>query len=432
MRQRVLWIGMVCTLLVALCLPDYVSTRRDPTGGPDDADLSVPHQNVAAPEDGLTHLLAAVKVCEVDDDDRLLAEAVWRGGDISTGDMASLLDANREALARLRRALEAPHFRLPELSADEFDVVPEIPIETESLLELLRFESLYLARTGDWDGAFNSAVDILRFAQRIEGANHAALTTTMLSVRYRSMGLETLRRLASFAPLENEQAKHWVETLPSFRSDPSAWKRMWAVEYQQWKALLGWIAERAEHDFRSGEGSVKAPEFTLLDIAALRSETARTLEAFAAVTRTYQRASELDCSDMTSIPFPEDQGDTSAPTFEGPGADDSDVALDIATPDYRDYFIKRCAEDTALAATQTLIALRAYQQDNNRLPEDLHALVPAYLESIPTDSFGGKPIRYSRAHKLVYSTGAKGTMDPGFEIEGEAAAVHELSYPIEF
>jgi hypothetical protein len=59
-------------------------------------------------------------------------------------------------------------------------------------------------------------------------------------------------------------------------------------------------------------------------------------------------------------------------------------------------------------------------------------LVPAYLESIPTDSFGGKPIRYSRAHKIVYSTGAQGTMDAGFEIEGEAAAVHKLSYPIEF
>jgi hypothetical protein len=432
MRKRVLSIGTVCTLLVTLCLPDYVSTRRDPTGGPDDADLSVIHHNVTAPEDGLRHLLAAVKVCEFDEDDRLLAEAVWRGGDITTGDMASLLDANREALAHLRRTLEAPHFRLPELSADDFDVVPEIPIETESLIALLRFESLYLARSEDWDGAFNSAVDILRFAQRIEGANHAALTTTMLSVGYRSMGLETLRRLASLAPLENEQAKHWVETLPSFRSDPSAWKRMWAVEYQQWKALLGWIAERAEHDFRSGQGAVKAPEFTLLDIAALRSENARTLEAFAAVTRTYQRASELDCSDMTSIPFPDDPWDTSAPRFEGPGAGDSEIALEIATPDYRDFFIKRCAEDTALAATQTLIALRAYQQDNNRLPEGLNDLVPGYLESIPTDSFGGKPLRYSRAHKRVYSTGAEGATNARFEIEGKATSVHALSYPIEF
>jgi hypothetical protein len=177
---------------------------------------------------------------------------------------------------------------------------------------------------------------------------------------------------------------------------------------------------------------VKAPEFTLLDIAALRSETERTLEAFAVVTRTYQRASELDCSDLTSIPFPQDQWDTSAPTFEGRGAGDSEIALEISTPDYRDFFIKRCAEDTALAATQTLIALRAYQQDNNRLPEGLNDLVPAYLASIPTDSFGGKPIRYSRAHKLVYSTGAEGAMDAGFEVQGKAAPVHELTYPIEF
>ena len=419
-------------MLIAVCLPDYIATHHDPAGGLDDADLSVNHASVDPPEDGLTHLLAAVKVCHFDDDDRLLADAVWEDRDIATSDIALLLAPNREAFDRLRLALAAPHFRLPELAADEFDVVPEIPLETESLVALLRLESLYKARKGDWDAAFDSAVDILRFAQRIEGANHAALTTTMLSVGYRSMGLETLRKLTALAPLENTQARRWVEVLPPFRSDPSAWKRMWAVEYQQWKSLLGWIAERAEHNFRRGHGAEEKPEFTLLDIAELRNETRRTLAAFADMTRTYQRASELDCSDLTSIPFPENEHANAGAGFEGPGSDPSEASLEIATPDYRDFFIKRCAEDTALAATQTLIALRAFHQQFGHLPEGLDDLVPAFLDAIPTDAFGGKPILYSRSHKLVYSMGAEGAMDPGFEVTDNAAAVRELSYPIEF
>ena len=165
-----------------------------------------PPSGLLLPLSAHAHLLSAVRHSQMNDSDHVLAEAVWHGSDIVDADIAATLDANAQALTHLRHAIAAPHFRLPELAADEFDVVPEIPLETESLIALLRLQSMYNARRGEWDIAFDNALDILRLAQRIEGANHAALATTMLSVGYRSVGLETLRRLTSLAPLANEQA----------------------------------------------------------------------------------------------------------------------------------------------------------------------------------------------------------------------------------
>ncbi|MFP6602438.1 MAG: hypothetical protein VB862_07915, partial [Pirellulaceae bacterium] len=184
--------------------------------------------------------------------------------------------------------------------------------------------------------------------------------------------------------------------------------------------------------FRNG-GTAEVPsEFSRHDIEQLKTETKRTLEVFANMTRTYQRASELDCASLSELPFPKGAQYVSNGS-EDDGTDRmSDIAIGLDAPDYRDFFVRRCAEDTALAATQALIALRAFHQDLGHLPEALAELVPDYLDAIPTDSFGGKPLHYSRAHKLVYSLGAEGAMAPGFEVVNDTAAVRELSYPIEF
>jgi hypothetical protein len=45
---------------------------------------------------------------------------------------------------------------------------------------------------------------------------------------------------------------------------------------------------------------------------------------------------------------------------------------------------------------ETAIALRLYRKEHGRYPENLSALVPRYLPSVPADPFDGKPLRYRR------------------------------------
>jgi len=61
---------------------------------------------------------------------------------------------------------------------------------------------------------------------------------------------------------------------------------------------------------------------------------------------------------------------------------------------------------SALGAAEIAVALRRFRVDHASYPEDLAALVPAYLSAVPVDPFTGRPMVYARR-------GA------GFELHGE-------------
>lgn len=63
------------------------------------------------------------------------------------------------------------------------------------------------------------------------------------------------------------------------------------------------------------------------------------------------------------------------------------------------------------------LAAERYRSLNGELPDGLERLVPEYLESVPTDLFDGKPLRYRKLDKgyLVYSVGPDGQDDGGAE-----------------
>jgi hypothetical protein len=64
------------------------------------------------------------------------------------------------------------------------------------------------------------------------------------------------------------------------------------------------------------------------------------------------------------------------------------------------------AASLSLEATRTAVALHAFEKSKGHLPEDLGQLVPEYLDAVPPDPFDGKPLRYSRAKRIVYSIGS--------------------------
>jgi hypothetical protein len=70
-----------------------------------------------------------------------------------------------------------------------------------------------------------------------------------------------------------------------------------------------------------------------------------------------------------------------------------------------------CSSMSKLLITKTLLALKAYRQDNGRLPDSLDALVPDYLPEIPKDPFSGEALKYSLEKKIIYSIGQTGAED---------------------
>jgi len=64
-----------------------------------------------------------------------------------------------------------------------------------------------------------------------------------------------------------------------------------------------------------------------------------------------------------------------------------------------------CQENTLLSATRLLAALKAYQQDNKKIPGSLAELVPTYLTDMPLDPYSGQTFKYDPVKKVIYSVG---------------------------
>ena len=64
--------------------------------------------------------------------------------------------------------------------------------------------------------------------------------------------------------------------------------------------------------------------------------------------------------------------------------------------------------NSALRATQLMVALVIYEEQHGELPAQLDALVPGILPAVPLDPFDGKPIRYDRERRIVWAVGEDG------------------------
>lgn len=58
-----------------------------------------------------------------------------------------------------------------------------------------------------------------------------------------------------------------------------------------------------------------------------------------------------------------------------------------------------------LDSVKSSIACELYRRKHGELPESLDVLVPDFLENVPNDPFDGKPLRYSKEKKIIYSVG---------------------------
>lgn len=77
---------------------------------------------------------------------------------------------------------------------------------------------------------------------------------------------------------------------------------------------------------------------------------------------------------------------------------------------------ERTARALALnRAADAAIAVERFRRHHGRLPEQLQAVVPVFLPSVPDDPFSGKPIRYTQQEYgfVVYSVGVNGIDDDG-------------------
>ena len=77
--------------------------------------------------------------------------------------------------------------------------------------------------------------------------------------------------------------------------------------------------------------------------------------------------------------------------------------------------------------------MKAFKMEKGALPESLDQLAPDYIDAVLLDDFDGRPLRYSREKKILYSVGKDLEDSGGMGNTGRLGEeVKDLVFPIKF
>ncbi len=400
-------LGILVLLLGLVGLAFY-----NPTNPNNYSDLLVLQDEVTEGEDGFPLIEQAANALSPSD----LADWWNISQEIETNSTkaSKLLEDNAEALQWFKQSLVRPRIRIPGSSANNIfssSFYQSLPDNSWFMLtQLSILNSRETFRSGSEIAAFESLLSLIEHGHKIQDAGgsledwssgiyvkRCALTEWTNLIHKSSIGCENLNQFSS--------RLHFLE--PNLTGFSNAAKR----DFQLTRELIADLkAGKQFRDFDLPHGIVlltRPPHLSrLINTVETEEQFAMAMRAsLASVTEPFSKMSIHQV-----LKRPESELKLSIDLLKGnaPGK----ILTLFTLPDYKDYLSDSCKEKTG------------------DLPATLESLIPDFLPSIPIDPFDGRPIRYSREKKLIYSVG-EDLIDSG----GKIGVDHErfdLVFPINF
>ncbi|KPK61883.1 MAG: hypothetical protein AMK73_07440 [Planctomycetes bacterium SM23_32] len=403
---------------------------------PDDADLRMVRLDIPPEENAFTYLEALqVRLYGPQEGEGGSPHGIVHGKAWDAAAAADLLKRNEEALSHFDRALECRRLQMP--AATEGPDRGRALSGCQEVALLNRLRARWLLREGRHREALERAMAGVRFAQMIE-QSAGGIPQWQLGASVKRVALETLQEMLAEAELPPELWRRHAAALAECGASRQGLADALRAEYvlaartvdqvaggdHGLDARLGWSGERARrssyHFQPNRTKRALAATFRAIIANAPLSFAQRDFSGVASGSDPVlvgRRIRALDNPASWIIP--------NRPNMLGR------ALIAVLTPDYARIHEEKCVENVRVGATRALLALKAYKLEHGELPDSLDALVPDYVNAVPSDDFDGEPLRYSREKRVVYSVGRDLVDDGGVE-PTDAWTREEMVFPIEF
>jgi hypothetical protein len=312
-----------------------------------------------------------------------------------------------DLLQKVEDGLSRPDFQVPEMR----HVSQPIPY----VWTWRRAASVVLCRSrlrheeGREIEALNDAMLAVRFGRRIEDAQ-GGLIHYHIGLGIREQGLRQLVYLISRTRVGPQEMKRLVEEGARLLPTLEALQEVCQQEYALVSAAFG---DQAEMKRELGSGFRGWWNRLAFKPNQARRLLAEDIQALMADAGKPEAARDRDLASKYSGRV-------------GVLPSDGRLLLGAVVSQFARTLERRDLASLELSAARVLLALKCHVAERGRLPDTLAELVPAYLDAVPLDPFDGKPLRYSRAKKVIYSVGADladagGSVDPDPEQESNPA-----------
>ena len=338
---------------------------------------------------------------------------------------AQVLEAARPALKTFRQALAYPHWRV--VDPTNFFTRGGLQPAFGHLCEfarLLRAEALQRKRKGDVDGALESCQTILKLCRHMDDEPY--LIAFLVQRAIFAIGARAL----------------WDEVLSDADAPATAYRavlaelRAWDIDRDFVRALKGervftnemyeWLrseTQKLRNPFSLWQTVVGEKSVDLMFLLSPRNWFAENqllmLDFYCQLILIAQKGVPYDRQQVRQLiakfkrkcrkgwTVTLGKWEISGGRFAEVSIDTYDPLLDLVTDTHA---LQR--------VTEVALALRLYRKERGRYPEDLQALAPKFLPSVPSDPYDGKPLRYRKLAKgfKVWSVGGNRKDDGGVKV----------------
>jgi len=415
---------------IALSTVGYLLSRDCPP--PQDDDLRVQRLDIPEKENAFYYFeLAADELAWPDDEetkqrvDAMLKQEQW------DGELADeLIQKNSATFKYIEQGLACAHLQVPEIKS--IDALIPYLAPWRDLARLTSLRVLWFFKQGKEKEAFDEAMKAVKFGHMIEGSK-GRLIHYLMGMAVKEIGLNRMRAMIPDTGLQPELLKGYAEALANYEANEEGLADTFRVEYMVQANVIDDVASGVR-DLDLGKVDMEERNHTKKGYSGYFFQPNKTKRLLAemyrgCISNIPRTWAERDYSGPPEPP--EDPGFLIVAKYAISGNAIGEILVPMLAPAMEGFQSAKCRIDLSVSITRLLLALKAYKTDTGELPLSLDELVPDYVDAVPQDPFDGRPIRYSREDKILYSVG-EDLVDSGGSEKEEWDDPDEPTFRIKF
>jgi len=416
-RVRIVLIAFTAAILAMFAVTLVLCHDAPPL---DDSFIRLERLNVPAEDNAFTWLERAGDGLEIDSYYDFLATALE-----DETSARRVIEQNVNAFDNLAAALRCPQFEVPAMGGYG-TLLPYID-SWGKIRNLARLRAALLLSDGKHREALGQFMQLVEFGHRVQNCRGAIIHYSV-GLRIKNYGLAGIRAMLANAPLSRYALRETTGRLARFAADPDAVENALKVEYGTLAATIDDLAA----------GRFRAELNQMMDISLpftpYNFQPNKTKQLIAGVCMLgVVEASKAYAEQAIQGMPPMVPALRSMPplrryrtrNFTGT------IVWGMVTYEVEALLRLKCEENTAVAGTRLLIALKCYREATGHLPDSLDELAPDHIDQVPRDDFDGKPFRYLPDRKIIYSVGLDIVDDGGKECDhntGKGDTIWEIKF----
>ncbi len=349
-----------------------------------------------------------------------------------------LIRNNEEVFSYFEKALELPYFQIPEWQDPKtisFKTIIPSMLGFKNIAKLNSIKTNYLFTQGREKEALDSIVKTIKMGQIIQDSPRPILISYLMGMTIKEIGLQKLRIMIPNLTLSSDKLKDYVAELGQFKANEEGLIRAIKMEYIKLTntkskinaAFVGKLPKEELEKLGMEEVSFKIKVATKLNYLYKPNQTQR---IFAEYYRNFINDANKDCNEVRSVEIKSLVPHSKIKMLFTENVVGKILHNTLALS-FSSLFDRKCLEDFSVIGTQSLIAIKAYQTENGKIPTYLSKLVPKYFSEVPRDPFDGKLIKYSPEKKIIYSVG-EDLKDSGGSEGKDWRIMEDPTFKIEF